>query len=98
MRLGLVILMLAALAVATVHVRRQEVALRREYQELAVEQVGLRRELWDQDVRLAWETAPARVRFRARRMPLGLVEKVDLPEPQLLSRQARPQPPVSLRR
>ena len=80
MRLGMVIAVLAAMAMGLVHVRRAKVRTRHEIQTLRLEQISLRRRLWDQEVRIGQLTTPERIRFRAAQMPLGLVAKHKVPE------------------
>jgi len=62
MRLATVIVVLAAIAVTLVHLRRREITVRHEIQLLRTRQVALRRKLWDQQVRLGRLTAPRRIR------------------------------------
>lgn len=86
MRMGLVILLLAAIAVALVHTRRGEIIARHEIQRLRMRQVKLRRQLWDQQIRLGLLTSPEKVRQRVEEMRLGLVrapaeDPWDKPEP-----------------
>lgn len=79
-RLGMVIAVLAAMALGLVHVRRAKVRARHEIQGLRLRQISLRRRLWDQEVRIGQLTTPERIRFRAAQMPLGLVAKYEVPE------------------
>ncbi len=74
MRLGLIIVLLAGIAVAVVHIRRAEDASRHEIQRLRIRQVSLRRKLWDQQARMGRLAAPAELRRRADRMALHLDE------------------------
>jgi hypothetical protein len=90
MRMALVIAVLAAVAVAVVHLRREEVRARHEIQRLHVRHIVLYRRLWAQEVDLARLTAPERVRWRVRQMPLYMIEKPRVPE-QVIVR--RPGPP-----
>lgn len=76
MRMGLVILLLAGMAVALVHIRRAEVSTRHEIQRLRMGQVRLRRKLWDQQIRVGELTSPQEVRKRVERMKLKLVRPV----------------------
>ena len=71
MRLATVIVVLAAIAVTLVHLRRREITVRHEIQLLRTRQVALRRKLWDQQVRLGQLTAPRRIRHFAEEMALG---------------------------
>ncbi len=75
MRLAIVIVSVAAIAVGLVHLRRTEIATRHRIQRLSAEQIRLRRVLWDQQVRLGELTAPGRVRQRADEMALGLSQE-----------------------
>jgi len=70
-RLAVVIAALAAVAVTLVHLRRQEIAVRHEIQQLQTREVSLRRKLWDQQARLGRLTAPSEVRRRADELILG---------------------------
>jgi len=74
-RLGFLIISLASVTVALVHLRRMEVSARHETQRLEMRQVQLRRRLWDQQVDLSRLTAPQKVREQVRNGLLGLVEK-----------------------
>jgi len=69
-RLGLVIVCMAAIAVALVHLRRQELDVRHEVQGVEAYQVRLRRMLWHQERDLGYLTAPAKVHDRAVRMAI----------------------------
>ena len=71
---------LTAIAVGLIHLRRAEVRARHEIQRIRQQQVSLRRTLWDQETRIAELAAPHRVRWRARHMPLQLIDKHKLPE------------------
>ena len=75
MRMGVVIVALAAIAVTLVHIRRMEIAARHQTQDLRTCQVKLRRKLWDQQIRLGFLTSPDEVRRRADEMSLDLIEK-----------------------
>jgi len=72
-RMALVILLLAGIAVALVHIRRAEIIARHEIQQLRMRQVKLRRQLWDQQIRLGLLTTPEKVRRRVEDMQLDLV-------------------------
>ena len=87
MRLGLIILLLAGIAVVLVHLRRAETAAHHEIQRLRIEQVRLRRALWDQHVGLGRLQAPAEVRRRTDEMALDLTE--DQPRPARFARTDR---------
>ncbi|MGA2266054.1 MAG: hypothetical protein ABSH10_06440 [Phycisphaerae bacterium] len=75
MRLAMIIIALAAMAVGLVHIRHAEVVARHDSQEYQLQQVKLRRQLWDQQIALSYLTTPAEVRKRSEEMSLGLVEK-----------------------
>jgi hypothetical protein len=51
MKLAMVIVCLAAIAAGVVHFRREGTHLRNEVQRLQSQQVALKRDLWDQQVR-----------------------------------------------
>jgi len=72
-RMGLVIVLLAGIAVGLVHLRRGEIITRHEIQRLQMRQVKLRRQLWNQQIRLGLLTAPDKVRQRVEQMKLDLV-------------------------
>jgi hypothetical protein len=71
----MIIIALTAMAVSVVHIRRAEVVARHESQQFQLQQVKLRRQLWDQQITLSYLTTPAEVRRRSDEMSLGLVEK-----------------------
>jgi hypothetical protein len=79
MRLAVVILALAAIAVTLVHIRRSEATVRHEIQDLRTAQVSLRRQLWDRQVRAGQLTAPSEVRRRVGEMALDMVDKYQPP-------------------
>lgn len=64
MRLAVVIAILGGIAVGLVQLRRREIVVRYEIQRMHEQQVGLRRRLWDQQVRLGYLTAPHEIRHR----------------------------------
>jgi hypothetical protein len=64
MRLGVIILGIAAIAVTLVHLRRQEIAVQHEIQRLQVRRVGLRRELARREVRIGRLTRPEQMQLR----------------------------------
>ncbi len=82
-RIGLVIVLLAAMAVGLVHIRRSEMYVRHEIQRLSQQQILLRRKLWDQQVHLGYLTAPATIRSRADEMALGLILRDGYDSPSL---------------
>ncbi len=76
MRLAVIILALAGIGVAFVHIRRAENVTRHEIQDLQSQQVRLRRDKWDRQVRAGQLTAPDAIRHRAiDEMSLDLVDK-----------------------
>ena len=75
MRIVVVIISLAAIALGLVHIRRAEMSVQYELQRVRTEQVELRRRLWDQQVRMGLLTAPDEVRRRAEDMSLGLTHR-----------------------
>ena len=70
MRLALVIVLLGAVAVALVHIRRAEMSARHEVQQLQADQVKVRRRLWDQQVHLSGLMSPALLRRQAAELDL----------------------------
>jgi len=78
MRLGFVIIVLAAMAVGLVQIRREEMTARHQIQSLRAAQVKIRRTLWEQQVRMGELTAPQTVRRRAAEMALGLIDKAEV--------------------
>jgi cell division protein FtsB len=75
MRMAFVIVSLAAIAVAVVHLRRQDVAVQSEIVSLEARQVVLRRQVWDRQVQLGELTAPVAVRQRARMLALDVIDR-----------------------
>ena len=73
MRLAIIIIGVTAIAVTLIHMRRAELAMNCEMQRLQMEQVTLRRTLWDQQVRLGHLLAPSEVKRRSDEMSLNLV-------------------------
>ena len=74
MRWATLIVILAAIAVTLVNLRRREIAVRHKIQLMQTQQVSLRRKLWDQQVRLGYLTAPGAIRDRAELGTVGWVE------------------------
>ncbi len=74
MRLAVVIITLAAMAVTLVHIRRAEIAARNEIEQLYLQRRQFRRVLWDQQIVLSELTNPRAVRDRSQEMSLGLVD------------------------
>jgi len=93
-RIAIVILSLAGVAVGLVHLRRAELIARHESQQLQLQQVTLRRQLWDQQIHLSYLAAPAEVRRRSEEMCLDLVDKngATLNPPDGNPRQSAPAP------
>jgi hypothetical protein len=73
-RLAVVIIALAAMAVTLVHVRRAEITARHQIEQLNLQRRQLRRTLWDQQIALGRLTNPQAVKDRGGEMGLGLVE------------------------
>jgi hypothetical protein len=63
-RLAVVIAILGGIAVGLVQLRRREIVVRHEIQRMQEQQIGLRRRLWDQQVRLGYLTAPREIHHR----------------------------------
>lgn len=72
MRIAFIIIGLTAIAVGLVHIRRQEVALGYEIQQLQSRHISLRREIWSRQVRMGHLMAPRAVRQRSEVMALEL--------------------------
>jgi hypothetical protein len=71
----MIIVCLAAMAVALVHVRRAEIIARHQAHQLELKQVDQRRRMQDQQLTLSEMTSPAEVRKRVEDMSLGMVDK-----------------------
>jgi hypothetical protein len=74
MRISLVIMALAAIAVAVVHVHREDTRTQHAVQQLQIRQIELRRKLYDQQAELGHLTAPPLVRRRAEVLDIALTE------------------------
>jgi hypothetical protein len=72
MRIALVIVVLTAIAVGLVEIRRQEVVFQHEVQQLSKDQSRLGQESWALDVRLGSLTAVEALRARAQEMGIVL--------------------------
>jgi hypothetical protein len=72
MRLAVLIVGVAAICVALVHLRREEIAVRHDIQTLESARVPLRRELWRTQIKLSHKLRPDEVRRRAEELALGL--------------------------
>ena len=77
MRLAFVIVALAAVAVGLVQLRRREIGIRHEIQQIRLKRVALRRTLWDQQVRLGYLTGPQQINRRVEDSPLGRTDTTD---------------------
>ena len=72
MRIAFVIVSLTAIALALVHLRREEVAIRRDMQRVQSEHVKVRREIWDRQMKIGDMMAPRAIRFRSEVMALEM--------------------------
>ncbi|MBL7132979.1 MAG: hypothetical protein ISS78_02670 [Phycisphaerae bacterium] len=88
MRIGFSIILLAAITVSQVHIRRREVRARYRTHQLDREAVALRRQLGNQQLRLGELTTPRVVWRRSGAMALGLID-ADSRERHLASRRSR---------
>jgi cell division protein FtsL len=79
MRLSLVIAALAVIAVGLVHIRRSETSVNHQIQQLQLEQIYLRRKLYDQQVTLGRLVSPSQVRERMEKLDLRLTSRVVTP-------------------
>jgi len=79
MRFSLVIAALAAIAVGMVHIRRGETRTNHQIQQLQMEQIYLRRKLYDQQADLGRLIAPKEVRERMGRLDVRLTSRVIAP-------------------
>jgi len=70
-----VVILLAAIAAGLVHLRRQEAQERYQANRLDLQQVQLRRQLDDQQMRLSSATSPLRVRQLVRASGLDLADR-----------------------
>ena len=75
MRVALVILTLAAVAVGIVHLRRAQTRANHQVHRLQLEQIQLRRRLYDQQAELGRLTTPQAVRRRAEKMDAALISR-----------------------
>ncbi len=75
MRLAVVIIALAAIAVGLVHIRRARTMACNQIQRLENMQISLKRDLQDQQVRLGWLTSPSEIHRKAAEMALPMVER-----------------------
>ena len=79
MRLHLVIVALAAIAVGLVHIRRNEISANHRIQQLQVKQIYQRRKLYDEQVKLGKRIAPKKVRGQMEDLDIGLTGRVVAP-------------------
>ena len=79
MRISLVIAALAAIAVGMVHIRRSETRANYQIQQLQVDQVYLRRKLYDQQADLGRLISPQQVRERMGKLDVRLTNRVIAP-------------------
>jgi hypothetical protein len=83
MRLAVIIVGLASIGVALVHLDRVTKSSLYEANRLRLlETPPIRRDLWDQQVRVSYLTAPDQVQNRSGQMALGFVDKLQLQPPQ----------------
>jgi cytochrome c-type biogenesis protein CcmE len=64
MRLIVIILALAAIAVGLIHLRRNEIAVRHDIQRVQIQRIELRRQVAEQEVRIGHLVAPHSVQRR----------------------------------
>ena len=69
-RLMVIVISITAITAALVHIRRMEASTRYETQRCMTTQMKLRRQMWDQHVRVGRLIAPVEVRRRAKEMAL----------------------------
>ncbi len=74
MRFVFVIIVVAAIAVAMVHLRGEEFACRHELQAQRIRQDELRKRLWEQQVQLGKLIETERIRNLAKQLPLELTD------------------------
>lgn len=72
MRISLVIIGLAAIAICLVLIRREEVRLRHELQKIQIQHSAIKRDVWDRHVELGHLLTPAAIKYRADAMALNL--------------------------
>lgn len=78
MRMILVIAALAGIAVGLVRIRRSQLQVAHERRSIQSRHVQVRREIWDQEVRLGHLLSPSAIQWRAETMALELAD--DPPE------------------
>ena len=75
MRWAVVIIGLAAVAAGLVQIRRSEIRQRYEMRQLALDQIQLRRDLYDQQMQLSEMTSPQTVRAAVEVKALDLADR-----------------------
>ena len=76
MRIAFVIVSLTAIALALVHLRREEVTVRYEMQRTQSRHAKVRREMWDRQMLISGLMTPRAVRFRAEVMALEMTNEM----------------------
>ena len=76
MRIAFVIVSLTTIALGLVHLRREEVAVRREMQRLQSQHAKVRREIWDRQMQIGDMMTPQAIRFRSEVMALEMTNEV----------------------
>jgi hypothetical protein len=66
LRLAWVIILMAAVGAAAVHLRLRATQARTQIQSLEAQRVQMRRQIWEQQVKLGELTAPQETRFRGK--------------------------------
>lgn len=84
------IVALAAVSAAAVHMRLRQAHLRAEMCSLEAERIQLRRKLWDQQLRLGELTAPQHIRLLAEGWPFQVVGPGESSPQQRPARDTRP--------
>ncbi|MBI5723051.1 MAG: hypothetical protein HZA50_03755 [Planctomycetes bacterium] len=75
MKIGLFIAAMACAAVCLVQMKRGEVAVRHEIQQLELKNVRIRRDLWDRQVTLGRLVTPQFIRAQADAMAIDMIDK-----------------------
>lgn len=73
MRISLVIIGIAAIAVCLVLIRREDIRLRHELQKIQIQHTAIKRDVWDRHVELGHLLTPAAIKYRADAMALNLI-------------------------
>lgn len=81
MRFAWVIVFLAGIAAAVVHLRLQQTQMRSQVYRLEAERLKVRRDLWAQQLRLGELTAPQNIRRLTAGWPVEMVGPGDSPPP-----------------